>query len=591
MSLTLEDLKTRLQKAKPATILGHPALKACCPAHEDQNPSLSAWIDQKGWLHFRCHAGCEEGEILKALNLTQRDRNTNRPPPVKYIAQSEYIYRDAGGTPIFKKARIEKNGKKTFSLSAYIGGKWLKRTTNLGEQRNTLYNLPAVLDAVRDGKTIYINEGEKACDLMSQRGLVATCQPFGANINNWIDSHTAKLNGANVVVIADRDKTGEKYAREVASRLRDAAASVRIVQSKTKNDKDDAFDHFTNGYTDRQFEELPDYQPAPSLNTKQFEDGEFEPATTSFLVRPYLPKGKCVLLDADGGTGKTSLALAWAADLSRGIEPLTGNKRPSKRILYLHKGEDETQELATVFQANNGDFSNIEFYDGDLDFSPPGLDLLERTIRNGKFSLVVVDAFFYFLVGTMENTNSSLPALEVMQRLNDLASKNGCTFWNIRHTRKGLVPEKASDLGMGSVQFRNSHRGQIMLRYHPTDPEVVVATDEKGSLLIPKGKHFCYRREGQEVVYIQGLPNPFEPTPETSPAKKLHKAQTFLEELLTGHLIAAEVVHQRGHQLGISQRTLEEAKKSVGATSQRLGQHSYWTIQPKQEAQPPSQPA
>src|SRR5262245_42237532 len=40
---------------------------ACCPAHDDQNPSLSINEDAAGKVLLHCHAGCEQQEVIDAL--------------------------------------------------------------------------------------------------------------------------------------------------------------------------------------------------------------------------------------------------------------------------------------------------------------------------------------------------------------------------------------------------------------------------------------------------------------------------------------------------------------------------------------------
>jgi hypothetical protein len=40
--------------------------KARCPAHDDRNPSLSI-RDEHGQVLVRCHAGCEQADVIAAL--------------------------------------------------------------------------------------------------------------------------------------------------------------------------------------------------------------------------------------------------------------------------------------------------------------------------------------------------------------------------------------------------------------------------------------------------------------------------------------------------------------------------------------------
>ena len=41
--------------------------KACCPAHDDQRPSLLIFVKADGRLSFRCLAGCPTRRIKMAL--------------------------------------------------------------------------------------------------------------------------------------------------------------------------------------------------------------------------------------------------------------------------------------------------------------------------------------------------------------------------------------------------------------------------------------------------------------------------------------------------------------------------------------------
>jgi hypothetical protein len=62
----IDDLLSRLDKVRPA---GDRAWIACCPSHDDREPSLSiAEGDTSVVMH--CHAGCSTKEILDSVSLT-----------------------------------------------------------------------------------------------------------------------------------------------------------------------------------------------------------------------------------------------------------------------------------------------------------------------------------------------------------------------------------------------------------------------------------------------------------------------------------------------------------------------------------------
>lgn len=311
----------------------------------------------------------------------------------------------------------------------------------------------------------------------------------------------------------------------------------------------------------------------------------FEP---EYLAHPYLPAGKCVLLDADGGTGKTSLALAWAASLSRGLHPTTFARLPGGpvRTLYLHRGEDADEELETVYRANGGVAGRIRYAGSRLGLDKPGCDLVARAIRGGDYRLVVLDALMYFLEGAVRDANTAMDVNPAIQRLNAIARATGCTFLNVRHTRKGALGAEASALGMGSVAFRNAHRGQLVARFHP-DREahrgLVVVTDEKGSLMVPRGDPFMFRRVGHEIQYVRGVENPFAapgsaPPPSRvppSPNGKLDAAQAALALALgPGWALARDCEDALSPHY--SDITLRRAKAALGLISRRRGEVWWW---------------
>jgi hypothetical protein len=52
---------------------GNGKWSACCPAHEDRDPSLSIGIHPDGRILINCHAGCPPDEVLAAVGLTLSD--------------------------------------------------------------------------------------------------------------------------------------------------------------------------------------------------------------------------------------------------------------------------------------------------------------------------------------------------------------------------------------------------------------------------------------------------------------------------------------------------------------------------------------
>ncbi len=70
MTAPIDLVLSRLDKVKAA---GAGKWKACCPAHDDRDPSLSIREADDGKVLLHCWAGCDTDSIAAAIGLTIRD--------------------------------------------------------------------------------------------------------------------------------------------------------------------------------------------------------------------------------------------------------------------------------------------------------------------------------------------------------------------------------------------------------------------------------------------------------------------------------------------------------------------------------------
>ena len=103
------------------------------------------------------------------------------------------------------------------------------------EIRNTaLYRMPQLTEAIREGRAVYLVEGEKDVETLERLGFTATCNPGGAG--KWTEEYTRILAGADVIILPDNDPAGDKgqhpgqdHAYSVAMQLNGTAKRVRLV--------------------------------------------------------------------------------------------------------------------------------------------------------------------------------------------------------------------------------------------------------------------------------------------------------------------------------------------------------------------------
>jgi hypothetical protein len=160
-----------------------------------------------------------------------------RPDPAwNPVAEGElsarHVYTDESGAPLFKVLRFRTrpthpaHPDKQF-LSRRLDpatGRW-----HWGLEGADLvpYHLPRLAGAVARGETVFVVEGERDVEALEAAGLAATCNPLGAL--QWTPAHSARLRGADAVVLPDNDRAGIVHAVRVAAGLRGVARSVRLL--------------------------------------------------------------------------------------------------------------------------------------------------------------------------------------------------------------------------------------------------------------------------------------------------------------------------------------------------------------------------
>lgn len=247
---------------------------ACCPAHEDKNPSLSIKFDS-GKILLHCFTGCLLEDILNSLNITQSDLCYESDLIKSKSGKSTaYIYYNAEGTLAYKKVRIDReNGTKAFYFIQPNGVKNMK-----GVQK-VLYNLPAVIKA----ETVYLVEGEKCAEAVIKQGYTATTLCTGAN-SKWDDTYNQYLAGKEIIIIPDNDKAGFQYAKMLKEHL----PFAKVISLEDLKNKEDIYDWLQKGHTMDEIGNLNEFDVISYFNKSDtfIEDektNEKEPQSKSLL--------------------------------------------------------------------------------------------------------------------------------------------------------------------------------------------------------------------------------------------------------------------------------------------------------------------
>tara|TARA_Y100001963_G_scaffold46683_2_gene65798 strand:+ start:17389 stop:19578 length:2190 start_codon:yes stop_codon:yes gene_type:complete len=186
-----------------------------------------------------------------------------------------------------------------------------------------LYNIPNI---VSSDKVIWV-EGEKCADALNDMGFTATCHMGGAGMlsrNSASSYDFSPLNGKEVVIWPDNDKSGKKVA-ELVQQLAlhaNARSVTMLTPPQGKPEKWDAVDAIQEGFNVREFLNEASHKVQKSVNllddsllVSRFNQQAPE---QKFVVGNVMPLGVPALFAAAGDSGKGMMTLDLAMKISSG---------------------------------------------------------------------------------------------------------------------------------------------------------------------------------------------------------------------------------------------------------------------------------
>ncbi len=452
----LEDFLSRLSGVR--SVNGH--YKACCPAHDDHDPSLEVgWSEDRETVWFRCWSqGCDKLAILKKLDLRWENLYLNgngHEGDGRIVAI--YDYTSPTGDLLHQTIRYEPKDFKQRRPDGNGGWKW-----TLKGMEPVLYNLPGVMRAVLGGETVYVLEGEKDCDRAREElGLVATTCPMGAE--KWRDSYTHVLRGAHVVFMPDNDEAGRRHVFGVARKLEGVAKTVKVVELPGLPEKGDLSDWIDAGGTREQLDPLvlktsqfdsdQTHTPPSMLDPNRIlpfktvreifnESGEAIP----WAVEGILARGSITEISGAAKlAGKTTFLLDMASCLLEGL-PFLGRSTKKCKVAFLtEQGNNLKEALRLAGLGPDTEELHILQY---LDVRGRNWHALAKEAcdycAEHRIGALFVDTMAEF--GQIEDENLAGPVRDAMQSLKRAAQNYGLAVAYTRHHNK-------QNKGRGSSQF------------------------------------------------------------------------------------------------------------------------------------------
>lgn len=328
--------------------------------------------------------------------------------------------------------------------------------------------------------------------------------------------------------------------------------------------------------TERKIEELQPEEIGRLLSA-------VEPEEVSWLWPSWLALGKLALVDGDPGLGKSAMTLDLAARVSSGKSFPDGAECESAGVVLLSAEDGLADTIRPRLDAAGADTSKIlalatvpdeDGHDRFLSI-PEDLPIIEKGIRRVGARLVVVDPLMAFLSGDT-NSHRDQDVRRALAPLAGLAEKTGASVLVVRHLNKAAANNPLYR-GGGSIGIIGAARMAFVVGKDPQDEDRRVLASTKNNLaLAPQSLMFGLQEADSGSVEINWLgqsevsAKDILATPQDQEhADSRSEAVEFLEEVLADGPAPAGQVRDEAEDTGISQRTLERAKKNMGVISYR----------------------
>jgi len=340
----------------------------------------------------------------------------------------------------------------------------------------------------------------------------------------------------------------------------------------------------------------------PKLSARPFAD--VTPQRTEWLLPGRIARQQITTVNGWPGEGKTSVMIDITARLSQGQQLPDGTKPPRPlRVLFLST-EDSESVLKLRLAAAGADMRRVlTIPDTELHHLklPSRKATWVRLLRELAIDVIVTDPMKAFLDDGLDDIREQ-HARQFMMALRQVAEEANVAAVCIRHPNKATAGGHSSAVtsASGNLAFTAAARIELVVGRMPDNDEVRALAPVKNNLAAPPVA-LLYTIVAKEVPFDDGGPaekvaaikwqgvdadvtgdDLLARREDRESRSKLTEAKAFLANFLEFGPVERSAVLAAAKKHGISDRTLERARRSVGWAASvgnlRTGGKSIWGL-------------
>jgi putative DNA primase/helicase len=349
------------------------------------------------------------------------------------------------------------------------------------------------------------------------------------------------------------------------------------------------FKNFTsNG---KRFFVQPPPKSAPADGVCLVSGADIQPKPVPWLWKHWLSRGALHLFAGEPSTGKTTVALALAAALTRGAPwPDRTPSEPSDVLIW--SGEDSIEHtLVPRLIAAGADMKRIHFVTVTIERGKPrpfdpGTDmegLMHAAAAIPNIAMMLVDPV---VVAVKGDSHKNAETRRGLQPLIDLGTALNAVVLGITHFAKNSSGRDPVERVIGSIAFGAVARSVMAFAKRVAEKGGGRIMVRAKNSLGPDGDGFAYdlqvinKNQPDEVTrvewteFLKGSPGRL--LLEAEGKLKSQDAGPWLLQRLREGPVLATVALKEGEALGYSEGQLKRARKEFGITSRKHGMDGPW---------------